>query len=480
MTVIQENKTHESVQESLQHVQALLHKQQIVESLVHKQEMPKHDLVESLVHKQHLAELRKLLDTLHPADVAYILEALPLDQRLLVWDLVKAERDGEILLEASDAVRESLIKSMDTEELLAAAETLDTDEIADLAPDLPQDVIEELLQSLDAQNRARLQSAMSFDEDTVGALMDYDMVSVRDDVTLEVALRYLRRLGELPDQTDKLFIVDSQDHLKGVLPLKRLLTLDPDSTIREVMVEDVVVFQSTDEARAAAQAFERYDLVTAPVVDSNNRLIGRLAVDVVMDYIREEAEAEKLGLAGLREEEDLFASVWKSVQNRWAWLAVNLVTALIASRVIGLFEGSIEKLVALAALMPIVAGIGGNSGNQTITMIVRALALGQLQATATRKLLRKELGVAGLNGLLWGSVMGVIAYLLYKNIFLSMVITGAMTLNLLLAAVMGVVIPLFMTKFGRDPAVGSCVLVTAITDSGGFFIFLGLATVFLL
>jgi len=480
MTVIQENKTHESVQESLQHVQALLHKQQIVESLVHKQEMPRHDLVESLVHKQHLAELRKLLDTLHPADVAYILEALPLDQRLLVWDLVKAERDGEILLEASDSVRESLIKSMDTEELLAAAETLDTDEIADLAPDLPQDVIEELLQSLDAQNRTRLQSAMSFEEDTVGALMDYDMVSVRDDVTLEVALRYLRRLGELPDQTDKLFIVDSQDHLKGVLPLKRLLTLDPDSTIRAVMVEDVVVFQPTDEARAAAQAFERYDLVTAPVVDSDNRLIGRLAVDVVMDYIREEAEAEKLGLAGLREEEDLFASVWKSVQNRWAWLAVNLVTALIASRVIGLFEDSIEKLVALAALMPIVAGIGGNSGNQTTTMIVRALALGQLQASGARKLLRKELGVAGLNGLLWGSVMGVIAYLLYKNIFLSMVITGAMTLNLLLAAVMGVFIPLFMTKLGRDPAVGSSVLITAITDSGGFFIFLGLATVFLL
>lgn len=480
MTVIQENKTHESVQESLQHVQALLHKQQIVESLVHKQEMPKHDLVESLVHKQHLAELQKLLDTLHPADVAYILESLPLNQRMLVWDLVKAERDGEILLEASDAVRESLIKSMDTDELLAAAETLDTDEIADLAPDLPQDVIEELLQSLDAQKRARLQSAMSFEEDTVGALMDFDMVSVRDDVTLEVALRYLRRLSELPDQTDKIFIVDSQNYLKGVLPLKRMLTLDLDSIIRDVMVEDVVIFQPTDEAREAAQAFERYDLVTAPVVDSQNRLIGRLAVDVVMDYIREEAEAEKLGLAGLREEEDLFASVWDSVQNRWAWLAVNLVTALIASRVIGLFEGSIEKLVALAALMPIVAGIGGNSGNQTITMIVRALALGQLQSSAMRKLLRKELGVAGLNGLLWGSVMGVIAYLLYKNIFLSLVITGAMTLNLLLAAVMGVLIPLLMTKFGRDPAVGSSVLITAITDSGGFFIFLGLATVFLL
>ena len=480
MTVVQENKTRESVQESLQHVQALLHKQQLVESLVHKQEMPKHDLVEAMVHKQHLAELQKLLDTLHPADVAYILEALPLDQRLLVWDLVKAERDGEILLEASDAVRESLIKSMDSEELLAAAETLDTDEIADLAPDLPQDVIEELLQSLDTQNRARLQSAMSFDEHTVGALMDYDMVSVRDDITLEVALRYLRRLGELPDQTDKLFVVDSQDQLKGVLPLKRLLTLDPSSSIHTVMVDDVVVFQPGDEARDAAQAFERYDLVTAPVIDAQRRLIGRLAVDVVMDYIRAEAEAEKMSLAGLREEEDLFASVWKSVQNRWAWLAVNLVTALVASRVIGLFENSIEKLVALAALMPIVAGIGGNSGNQTITMIVRALALGQLQASGARKLLRKELGVAALNGLLWGSVMGLIAYLLYKNIYLGLVITSAMTLNLLLAAVMGVFIPLFMTKLGRDPAVGSSVLITAITDSGGFFIFLGLATLFLL
>jgi magnesium transporter len=467
MTVVQENKSPESVQASLQQVQALLGQQPFAE--------PKN----RSAAKRHLGELQTLLDTLHPADVAYILEALPREQRLIVWELVKAERDGEILLEVSDAVRETLIAHMDSDELLAAAETLDTDEIADLAPDLPQDVIEELLQSLDAQNRARLQSAMSFDEDTVGALMDYDMVSVRDDVTLEVVLRYLRRLGELPDQTDKLFVVDQQDHLKGVLPLKRLLTLDPSATVRTVMVDDVVLFEPGDEAREAAQAFERYDLVTAPVIDAEHHLIGRLTVDVVMDYLRDSAESEKLGLAGLREEEDLFASVWKSVQNRWAWLAINLVTAFIASRVIGLFEGSIQKLVALAALMPIVAGIGGNSGNQTITMIVRALALGQLHTTGARKLIFKELGVAGLNGLIWGSVMGVIAYLLYKNIFLGLVITSAMILNLLLAAVVGVLIPLFMVKMGRDPAVGSSVLITAITDSGGFFIFLGLATLFL-
>ncbi|MEO1766602.1 magnesium transporter [Thiobacter aerophilum] len=480
MTVVQDGKPHENVQASLHEVQELLRKAELVESLVHKQAMPRHELVESLVHKQNLAALQKKLDELHPADVAYILEALPLEQRLKVWDLVKAERDGEILLEVSDAVRETLIKHMDSEELLAAAETLDTDEIADLAPDLPKDVIEELLASLDVQNRARLQSALSYEEDRVGALMDFDMVPIREDVTLETALRYLRRLKELPDQTDKLFVVDRNNVLKGVLPLKRLLTEEPEQTVREVMAEDVVVFHPEDDAHEAAQAFERYDLVTAPVVDAQGHLIGRLTVDAVLDFIREESEAEKLNLAGLREEEDLFAPVWKSVQNRWTWLAINLVTAFVASRVIGLFEGTIEKLVALATLMPIVAGIGGNSGNQTITMIVRALALGQVQDTNARKLLWKELGVAVVNGLLWGSVIGLIAWWLYDNVALGLVMTAAMTLNLLLAATMGVLIPMVMYKLGRDPAVGSSVMITAITDSGGFFIFLGLATLFLL
>ena len=229
----------------------------------------------------------------------------------------------------------------------------------------------------------------------------------------------------------------------------------------------------------ASKAFERYDLVTAPVVDENNKLVGRLTVDTVMDYIREEAESDMLSMAGLREEEDLFSSVWKSVQNRWTWLAVNLVTALIASRVIGLFEGSIEKTVALAALMPIVAGIGGNSGNQTTTMIVRGLALGQIASHNMQALLKKELGVSLLNGLIWGGVLGLIAFALYQNSTLSLVMTAAMTINLLLAAVMGVIIPLMMTRLGRDPAVGSSVLITAMTDSGGFFIFLGLAAIFL-
>lgn len=478
MADIQDSK--DSLSESLQQVISLLDKHRLVENLVHNQDMPNHDLVESLVHKQNLQELQKKLDALHPADVAYILEALPLEQRLDVWELVKAERDGEILLEVSDAVRQTLIADMDSDELLAAAEQLDTDELADLAPDLPKDVFQDLLDSLDAQNRARLQSALSYSDDAVGSIMDFDIVTIREDISLEVALRYMRRLGSLPDHTDKLFVVDRNDILRGVLPLKRLVVSDLDDNVADVMSEDAVVFHPEDIADDAAKAFERYDLVTAPVVDQNNKLVGRVTVDAVMDLIREEAESDMLSMAGLREEEDFFASVWKSVQNRWAWLAINLVTALVASRVIGLFEGSIEKIVALAALMPIVAGIGGNSGNQTTTMIVRGLALGQVSAHNMQSLITKELGVSLLNGLLWGGVLGGIAYALYGSYQLGLVMMAAMTLNLLLAALMGVMIPLVMNKIGRDPAVGSSVLITAMTDSGGFFIFLGLATVFLL
>ena len=476
MTDTEEINPQDSVQESLQRVLDILRQHKLVEELGHK------DSVETLVHDQSIAQLRTLLDELHPADVAHILEALPLDERLIVWELVKAARDGEILLEVSDAVRETLIATMDSDELLAAAETLDTDELADLAPDLPHDVMQDVLQSLDALNRARLQSALSYPEDAVGGLMDFDMVTLREDITLEVALRYLRRMGELPDHTDKLFIVDREEVLIGVLPLKRLLIHDPDVSVAAIMVDDPMTLHPDDDAQQAAQAFERYNLVSAPVVDRRGKLVGRVTVDAVMDFIREESDSEILGLAGLRGEEDLFASVWKSVRNRWMWLAVNLVTAFIASRVISLFEGSIAQLVVLASLMPIVAGIGGNSGNQTITMIVRALALGQLRVENARKLLFKELGVSLLNGVVWGGLIGVLVYFMERDhsLALAAVMTTAMILNLLLAAIMGVLIPLLMHRLGRDPAIGSSVLITAITDSGGFFIFLGLATIFLL
>jgi len=470
----------DELQQHLKEVQQVLSRQHLVEDLVHRQEMPKHELVEDLVHKQHLAALQKKLDALHPADIAYILEALPLEERLQVWDLVKAERDGDILLEVSDAVRESLIESMERAELLAAAEQLDADELADLAPDLPNEVLADVFRALPVEEREQLRAAMSYPEGSVGALMDFEMVTVREDVALEVVLRYLRLFEELPDHTDQLFVVDRNETLRGVLPVNVLLVNGPESEVAALMQTDALRLSPEDEADDAAQAFERYDLVSAPVVDSQGRLIGRVTVNAVLDYIREEAEADQLAQAGLKEEEDIFASVWDSVKNRWQWLAVNLVTAFIASRVIGAFEGTIEKLVALAALMPIVAGIGGNSGNQTITMIVRAIALGQVGEDSERRLYRKELNVALINGLVWGGLLGLVAWWLYKDWRLGVVMTSAMTLNLAVAAFVGVMIPMTLQKLGRDPAVGGSVLITAVTDSGGFFIFLGLATLFLL
>jgi len=480
MTEYEAKKSQESLQDRLAQVIELLQRQRVVEDLTHRQEGAHQDLVENLVHRQNVVELQRKLDDLHSADVAYILEALPLIDRLALWQLVKTERDGDILLEVSDSVRETLIADMDDHEILAAAKEMDPDELADLAPELPRDVVHELMETLDAQQRERVRSALSYDEEQVGALMDFEMVTIREDVSLEVVLRYLRRLKELPGHTDKLFVVDSDGVLKGVLPIKRLLVNDPDKQVADVMASDPVSFHPDDESYSAAQAFERYDLISAPVVDKGGRLIGRLTIDEMVDVIREEGDSEVLNMAGLREEEDIFASVWRSLRNRWSWLAINLITAFIASRVIGLFEGAIEELVALAALMPIVAGIGGNSGNQTITMIVRSMALDQVTPASTKRLLRKELAVSLCNGIIWGGVIGVVAYLLYHSWALGVVMTAAMTLNLLLAASMGVLIPMGLAKMGRDPAMGSSVMITAVTDSGGFFIFLGLATVFLM
>ena len=421
-----------------------------------------------------------ILHELHPADVAAVLESLPPKERVLVWKLASPEEDGDVLLEVSDSVRESLIETMDKAELVAAVEDMDADDLADLADDLPTHVVDEVLQTRDEEERAQVQAAMSYEDNQVGAVMNFEIVSIRGDVACEVVLRYLRRFDSLPDHTDKIFVVDDNDILQGVLPIRKLLVADPEEVVENIMAKDVVKFRPEDDVEEAAAAFERYDLVTAPVVDENKKLIARLTVDEMVDVIREESEADMLSMAGLDEDEDLFAPVWDSVKNRWVWLAVNLVTAFVSSRVIGVFEGAIAQIVALAALMPIVAGIGGNSGNQTITMIVRSLASSQISNAQAFRLLKKELGVALVNGLIWGSVMGLVSFALYHNVGIGLVMVAAMTLNLLLAAFLGVMIPVCLEKWGKDPARGSSVLITAFTDSGGFLIFLGLATMFLL
>jgi magnesium transporter len=289
----------------------------------------------------------------------------------------------------------------------------------------------------------------------------------------------LRHYDELPQQTDAVFLVDAEDRLMGSIALNRLLVSDPDVPVDALYERELVSFGPDDDADEAAQAFDRYDLVCAPVVDAQRKVVGRLTVDAVLDYVRSRQEQQALGKVGLREEEDIFASVWASAKNRGPWLALNLCTAFVASRVVGAFEGSIERLAALAALMPIVAGIGGNSGNQTSTLIVRALALGQVSAANARRLLAKELGISALNGVIWGGVLGFATFMLYRNVALGGVMALAMLLNLVVAALAGIFIPLAMDRFGRDPAVGSSVFLTFITDSMGFFIFLGLATAFL-
>jgi magnesium transporter len=428
------------------------------------------------------AEIAQILAPLHPADVAYILEALPQDDRMLVWDLVSDNKDGDVLVEVNDGVRETLIEAMDREELVDAMETLDTDEIADLVDDLPPDVVAEVQESLTTQERAQLRAAMSYPEDSVGARMDFEVISIREEATLDTVLRYLRTLDELPDHTDLVFVVNRSQVLKGALPVSSLLICDPDKNVRDVMTGDILTLNPLDDINEAAQAFERYDLVSAPVVDESGRLMGRLTVNEVVDVIREESEEDALAAVGLSDEQDLYGSVWEAARGRWIWLGLNLCTAFFASRVISAFEDTISQVVALATLLPIVAGIAGNTGNQTLTLLVRSLAMGQVTDATTVDLFKKELGVAIINGLMWGLIAGGFAWLLYADsdigMKLGLVMFLAMMLNIIVGAFVGLVVPLILKRMGRDPAMGASVLLTFITDSGGFLIFLGLATLF--
>jgi magnesium transporter len=394
--------------------------------------------------------------------------------------LVQESVAGEVLLELADPLRETLLGAMSFEAQVRVMQALDTDELAELAPVLAPGVVEKIRQGLTIEEREQLRAAMSYSPDSVGARMDFEMVTIRDDVTLEVVLRYLRRFDALPDHTDQIFVVDRKDVLKGVLSIGALLVHEPEQKVSEVMRNDPFTLQAIDLAIDAAQAFQRYDLVSAPVIDEAGRLIGRLTVSEAVDVIREDIDSEVLAQAGLREEEDIFSSVWASARNRWLWLGVNLGTAFFASSVIGVFEGVIERVVALAALMPIVAGIAGNSGNQTMTLFIRSLALGQVTPDTVRRLFLKELSIALLNGAVWGSIAGVFACLLYLGSaqapLLGLTMMLAIVLNLLIASIIALAVPLTLRQMGRDPALGSSVLLTFTTDSMGFFIFLGLAT----
>ncbi|WAT09258.1 magnesium transporter [Rouxiella badensis] len=426
------------------------------------------------------ADLSASVATLHAADLADILEALPEHQRLALWSLVEPSVRGKALVEVSETVWDSLIEEMSDRDLLRAIAYLDLDDQVYLAEYLPRDLTGRVLTSLEPRLRDKVREVMKFGKSSVGRIMDFELLTIRPDVTLAAVQRYLRFRKIIPKGSDKLFVTDRNNLLLGELPLTTVLLNAPLQRVEEVMNDDPTTFSPDDKADDAASAFERYDLITAPVVDLKGKLMGRLTVESIVDFVNEDSDANLRRMGGISREEDVFSPVGKAVKNRWAWLAINLCTAFVASRVIGLFEHTISELVALAALMPIVAGIGGNTGNQTITMIVRGLALHQVQLSNMPFLLLRELGVALINGLIWGGLMGVVTWLLYGNMAMGAVMTLAMVLNLLVAALMGVLIPLTMVRLGRDPALGSSVMITALTDTGGFFIFLGLATIFLL
>ena len=427
-----------------------------------------------------LGPVRRMVNTLAPAEIGNLLESLPLDKRMVVWGLVDPEDDGEVLVHVGDEVRESLIADMDPDEIVAAVEDLDIDDLADLVEDLPEAVTGQILQAMDRENRERLEQALSYDEDTAGRLMNPEVVTVRADTTVDVVLRFLRLRGELPEHTDHLYVVNRRHQLMGWVALQDLVTRDPSTPINELIDEELEALHVDESAREVARKFSDHDWVSAPVVDDGNILRGRITIDDVVDIIREQAEHQALGAAGLDEEEDLFSPVRRAVRGRALWLGINLMTAFLAAAVIGRFEGTIQEIVALAVLMPIVAGIGGNAAIQVLTLMVRGLTLGQVASSNARILLWKEIRVALINGLMIGGLVGLVALLWFRDPVLSLVIGGALVLTLLTAALTGVAVPLLLRRMRIDPAVAGTVVVTAVTDVMGFLSFLGLATLILL
>lgn len=466
----------EDVHNALQQLQSILKKPEVSDAI---EEIFSQDEITAPNLPEPFSDLiSNIINDLHPADIAFVLQSLPEQERQTVWAYVNHVHYADVLLEVEDWTRDSLITSTQHEELVTATTSMDADEIADLASDLPPEVMAAVQKSLTTEERAQLVEAMGYPEDTVGAIMDFEMVRVREDVSLEVVLRYLRRLQELPENTDQVFVVDRQNRLQGTLYLTKLLVNEPEKLVSEIMSTDYLSLNPMDSDSDAANAFERYDLISAPVTDNRGRLIGRVSISEVVDVIQEDSQEQELSRAGLQEE-DIFSPVYSALRNRAPWLLINLCTASIASLVASRFEGTVSHIVILAFLMSIVAGIGGNSGNQTMTMIIRALAVGRVNGSNAWQLVRREIIVTFLVGTSGSVVAATFAWVISGSFPIALVMMAAMVGNMLVGAVLGVMIPIVRDKFGKDPAVGSSVLLTFATDSLGFFIFLGLATLFL-
>lgn len=421
-----------------------------------------------------------MLNELSPAEIAHLLESLPHTERNIIWELVDPEKEGEVLIQLGEELRSTLIRDMSLQDLVNATEGLDVDDLADFIQSLPGRVTTQVLTSLDTQRRERLEAVLSYPEDSAGGLMNTDTITVRSEVTLDVVIRYLRMMEQLPENTDSLFVTTRDNLFVGTLPLSSILINDGDRTVADVMKRDTEVIKARMEDDEVAKIFETHDLISAPVVDENMKLLGRITIDDVVDVIREEAEHSVLGMAGLTEEEDLFAPAIPSARRRAIWLGLNLLTAFLASWVVSNFEVTLEKIVTIAVLMNVVASMGGIAGTQTLTLVVRGMALGQVSRSNRQWLFNKEIIVGLLNGIGWALVIAIIAVLWFDNLNIGYVIAAATIINLCVAAFSGVAIPLIMNKLSIDPAIAGSVILTTVTDIVGLFAFLGLATVFLL
>ncbi|MBU1296552.1 MAG: magnesium transporter [Gammaproteobacteria bacterium] len=427
-------------------------------------------------------QIRYLLNGALPAqDVARLLESSPPKERKLLWELIEAKNEGEVLQYLSEDIGVQFMKNMDTERLIAVSEHFESDDLADLLQHLPEKVVKEVLASMSTQDRTRVEALLSYSEDSAGGLMNTDTITIRPNITVDLVFRYLRRHSTLPDMTDNLLVVSRSDRLLGTLPLTKLLVSDISATVRDIMETEFTVIDAETPASEVAQLFEKMDLVSAPVIDSKTKkLLGRITIDDVVDVIRDEAEHSMLSMAGLDDDEDTFAPIMKTTKRRAVWLGINLITAFTASYVIGLFQETLDQVVALAILMPIVASMGGIAGSQVLTLVIRGIALNQIGSTNTRWLLNRELIVGLINGLLWATVIAALTALWFDNIKIAYIIAGAIIINLLFAAATGTLLPILLKKIGIDPALAGSVILTTVTDVVGFLSFLGLATIFLI
>ena len=434
--------------------------------------------VQALLGGGTVQQLAKMVNGLRPVEIARLLQSSPPPSRQVVWDLVDRETLGEVLEELPEDLKSEYIRDLDASELVELTEGLDTDDVVDILQQLPEQITQEVLAAMSDQDRERVEIVLAYDEDTAGGLTNPDTITVRPRFTLDVVLRYLRRHTELPPSTDALIVVNRKDHYLGLLPLSTLLTSDPSTTVREVMVTDTNAIPADLPDHEVAKLFEQHDWVSAPVVDEQGKLLGRITIDDVVDVIREGADHSLMSLAGLDEEEDTFAPVARTIPRRAIWLGVNLLTAILASSVINIFQDTIDKVVALAVLMPIVASMGGVAGSQTLTVVIRGMAVGHIGISNMKWLLSRELRVGFLNGCLWALVMGGVAALWFQDPLIALIIAVAMVINLITAAVAGALLPIMLKKMNIDPALAGGVTLTTVTDVVGFMAFLGLATYF--